>query len=163
MSSSGIYTPVRTSQETHYVSTRVPNRLMLCKIWSFHGSGYEECRLLGYRNSVHTSQETYFFSARETSRKILCKIWEVQGGDCEEYRFMWCDITLLLIKLAFEAHYDVLCCVFLMLGTANFVLSSLIIVTLMTEAIVSSETSGLTRAARRHIPQDGILYYLLVF
>jgi hypothetical protein len=23
---------------------------VLCKIWGFHGGGYEECRLLGYKN-----------------------------------------------------------------------------------------------------------------
>jgi hypothetical protein len=28
----GYKNPVRTSQETHYVSTTEPNRLMLCKI-----------------------------------------------------------------------------------------------------------------------------------
>jgi hypothetical protein len=37
----------RTSQETHYVSVTEPSRLMLCKIWAFHGGDYEECRLLG--------------------------------------------------------------------------------------------------------------------
>jgi hypothetical protein len=39
--------PVRTSQETHYVSTTEPSRLMLCKISGFHGGAYEECRLPG--------------------------------------------------------------------------------------------------------------------
>jgi hypothetical protein len=32
---------------------------MLCKISGIHGSDYEECRLLGYKNPVHTSQETH--------------------------------------------------------------------------------------------------------
>jgi hypothetical protein len=36
--------------------------------------------------------------------------------------------------------------------------SSPIIVTLMMEAQPSSETSGLTRAVRRKIPEDGILH-----
>jgi hypothetical protein len=40
--------PVRTSKETHYVSTTEPSQIMLCKIWGFHGGDYEECRLLGY-------------------------------------------------------------------------------------------------------------------
>jgi hypothetical protein len=31
---------------------------MLCKIWGFHGSNYEECRLLGYKTSVRTSGDT---------------------------------------------------------------------------------------------------------
>jgi hypothetical protein len=39
-------TPVRTSQETHYLSTTESSQIMLCKIWGFHGGDYEECRLL---------------------------------------------------------------------------------------------------------------------
>jgi hypothetical protein len=40
---------VRTSQETHYVSTTESGQLMLYKIWGFHGGDYEECRLLEYK------------------------------------------------------------------------------------------------------------------
>jgi hypothetical protein len=70
----GYKNPVRTSQETHYISTTEPDRLMLCKIWSVHGDDYEECRLLGYKNPVRTSQETHYVSVTEPSRLILCKI-----------------------------------------------------------------------------------------
>jgi hypothetical protein len=66
---------VRTSQETHYVSDTDLSRLMLCKIWGFHGSDYEECRLLGYKIQVRTSKETHYFSATELSQLMLCKIW----------------------------------------------------------------------------------------
>jgi hypothetical protein len=42
--------------------------------------------------------------------------------------------------------------------TARVVSNSLILLTLMTEAIRSSETFLLTRASRHHIAEDGILH-----
>jgi hypothetical protein len=47
-----------------------------------------------------------------------------------------------------------------LLVTANVVSSLMILVTLMMEAIISSETSFLTRVIRRNIPEDVILLTL---
>jgi hypothetical protein len=70
----GYKSPVRTSQETHYVPATELSQLMLCKISGFHGGDYEECRLLGYKSLIRTSQETHYVSATESSQLMLCKI-----------------------------------------------------------------------------------------
>jgi hypothetical protein len=92
----GYKNPVRTSQETHYVSVTESSKLMLCKIWGFHSGDNEECRLLGYKNPVRTSQETHYVFATESSQLMLCKIWGFHSGDNEEWRLLGCYALWLL-------------------------------------------------------------------
>jgi hypothetical protein len=67
----GYKNPVRTSQETHYVSTTERSQLMLCKSWGFHGGYYEQFRLLGYKNPVRTSQKTHYLHYRVQPVKAM--------------------------------------------------------------------------------------------
>jgi hypothetical protein len=86
----------RTSQETYYVSSTEPSRLMLCQIWRFHGGDCDECRLLGHKNPLRTSQETHYISGSELSRSILCKTWSFHGNDYGECRLLGCYAMWLL-------------------------------------------------------------------
>jgi hypothetical protein len=62
--------------------------VVLCKILGFHGSHYEERRLLGYKTPVRTSQETHYVSVTEPGPLMLCKIWGFHGSDYEECRLL---------------------------------------------------------------------------
>jgi hypothetical protein len=64
---------------------------------------------------------------------------------------MWHLAALVSTDVSMES------CVLRLLVTANVVPSSLILITLL-----SSETSVLTRATRRNIPEDGILHGILI-
>jgi hypothetical protein len=130
-------------------------------IWAFHGSDYEECRLLGYKNPVHTSQETHYVLATESSRLMLCKIWSFHGGDYEEFWLLGCYAVRLLLRT--DVSEERIASIIMVtgigeLGTILAVTSNRSSVSLMMETIGSFGTSFVTKASRRHIAEDGILH-----
>jgi hypothetical protein len=94
-------------------------------------------------------------------------IWGSHGSDYEECRLLGCYVVWLLQEPTFRRnvappyHIVFLRSVRRLLVTANVFPSSPIPVTLMMDALRSSETSDLTRATRRNIQGDDILYRLL--
>jgi hypothetical protein len=73
-------------------------------------------------------------------------IWALERADYSEER-----IVSIIRLIVFR------CRVLWLLVTTNIVPSSPIFVTLMMDAICSSQTSVTTRATRRNIQEDGIL------
>jgi hypothetical protein len=63
---------------------------MRYKIRGFHGSDYEEWRILVYKNPVRTSQEKLYVSATESSLLMPYKMWGFHGGDYKECRILGC-------------------------------------------------------------------------
>jgi hypothetical protein len=78
-------------------------------------------------------------------------------------QWLWRLATSWMLHCVVPVRTDVseeVSCVCWLLVTASIVPSSLILVTLMKEALSSSETSVLTRATRRKIPEDTVLTFV---
>jgi hypothetical protein len=134
---------------------------------------------VGYKTPVRTSQETNYVSITESSQLMLLRFevftavtminaifWDVTPcGSCKNRHFRGCitsitrvtRISKLETTFAVVYHHSV----FQLLLTTNVVPSSPILVTLMTEAMHSSEMLVLTSATRHDIPDDGILQCIL--
>jgi hypothetical protein len=123
------------------------------------------------KTPVCTSQETHYVSATESSRLMLCKICGFHGGDYEE----WCLLGMLrrVALVRTDVTEELSASIIRVTGigelaatltvTSNFVPTSPILVTMMMEALSSSETSVLTRTTPRNVPEDAILQFEFSF
>jgi hypothetical protein len=93
---------------------------------------------------------------RMMSSGMLCRVALVRTDVSEELSASFIRVTIIGELGTTLAVF--LCRVCRLLVTASIVPSSLILVTLMMEALRSSETWVLTRTTRNNITEDGILH-----
>jgi hypothetical protein len=160
-----MYSFVRTSQQTHYVSATQSNLLRRSVGLSIphrkHYFATEPNRLI-HSIGLYVPQRQHVIrdvSATEPSRLMLCKIWVFSRWWLWRMPSsgMWSRVALVRTDVLEERIASIIRL------TRICELGTLVVTyffTLMMEAIRSSQTSVLTRATRRNIPEDGILQSL---
>jgi hypothetical protein len=83
----------------HYVSATEPNRLMLCKIWGFHGAMRNA--FCDIKTQFVPHRKHYVF-ATEPSRLMLCENWGFHDDDYEECRLLGYKTP---VRTSQETHY----------------------------------------------------------
>jgi hypothetical protein len=86
------------------VSAYRAHRLMLWKIWGFHGGDYEECRLLGYKKpSSYLTGNTLLFRIQSPTvnalEDLMFSRWWLRRMPSSE---IWCHVTLVWTEVSEE-------------------------------------------------------------